>query len=60
MTQAMTDKRVDTLLQCAELLKEIVNASDGDRPWSGEECVDEAKIVLEKVYRSGVSLKGEG
>jgi hypothetical protein len=55
----MTRKQIRALVECAEGLKDIINASDAGEPYTDEELKEAFSPLLGAAYESGVLLSNE-
>jgi hypothetical protein len=55
----LTYEQVRALKECAEFLKDLVNASDGDEPYTTSEILELGLKLLNDLYESGFLLRGE-
>ncbi len=55
----MTDSQFQALTECAEFLKDLVNASDGDEPYTAREIFEIGMKLLNDLTKSGFMLRGE-
>ena len=56
---AMTSEQLLALIECAEFLKDLVNASDGDEPYTPDEVFEIGMKLLNDLTASGFELSGE-
>ena len=55
----LTYEQVRALKECAEFLKDLVNASDGDEPYTPDEVFEIGMKLLNDLTASGFELRGE-
>ena len=55
----LTYEQVRALKECAEFLKDLVNASDGDEPYTPDEVFEIGMKLLNDLTASGFKLRGE-
>ena len=55
----MTSEQLLALIECAEFLKDLVNASDGDEPYTPDEVFEIGMKLLNDLTASGFELRGE-
>lgn len=55
----ITPQQLNALQECAEFMKDIVNASDGDDPYSQAEIFEIGMKLLNDLAGSGFMLRGE-
>ena len=55
----VTPQQLTALKECAEFIKDIVNASDGDDPYSQAEIFEIGMKLLNDLAGSGFMLRGE-
>jgi hypothetical protein len=55
----LTMTQLDALLECAEALKEIVNAAGNGHPYNKTELTDLFAPHLSKLSATGIQLEGE-
>lgn len=54
-----TDEQVLALRECAEFVKDLVNASVGDEPYTTQETFEIGMELLNNLTASGLMLRGE-